>query len=121
MIIFKKRINGTFDKFIDEEFCGNFIGNDESNPFSVELDEWLSNGNIPDWSEVQSLEDAREEKIAQCKSYLNATDKYYIKASEQGFIDYAQKATRQIARDSIAMLKTCNTLEELNAINTKFN
>lgn len=66
------------------------------------------------------LEQNRKDKVFQCKSYLNATDKYFIEAQDTGESDYPQKAARQQAREAIIELKACTTLEELNAININF-
>jgi len=64
-MIFKKRTNGTIDKFIDNEFVGNFHPNDDTNPLSIELDNWLSDGNILEYSNLESLEVAKTIKKAE--------------------------------------------------------
>jgi hypothetical protein len=74
-------------------------------------------------SEIEAfkLKEAKEAKIAQCDAYLDATDKYFIEAQEANTNDYAQRIPRQQARDAIASLKSCETLEELENININFS
>jgi len=67
------------------------------------------------------LEQGKISKIEQCKAYLVSTDKNFIEAQDTGVSDYPEKANRRNAREVIAALKSCKTLEELNNINVNFN
>lgn len=70
-MIFKKRLNGTIDKFINNEFAGNFYPNDDSNPNSIEFQSWLLEGNTAEYSNLENLELAKTAKIAQLKANRN--------------------------------------------------
>jgi len=71
MIIFKKRINGTIDKFINDLFVGNFYPNDDSNENSTQYEQWLLDGNIAEYSDLEDLTEAKLAKIAQLKANRN--------------------------------------------------
>jgi len=71
MIIFKKRINGTIDKFINNLFVGNFYPNDDSNENSTQYEQWLLDGNIAEYSDLEDLAEAKLAKITQLKATRN--------------------------------------------------
>lgn len=62
-ISFKKRSNGTIDKFNDDVFAGNFWPNDETNSDSIAYDAWLAVEVETPYSDVESLEDVRQSKL----------------------------------------------------------
>jgi hypothetical protein len=123
MIVFKKRTNGTFDKFLNEEFCGNFIGNDPSNSLCVELDEWLELGNVLAWSDLENLEESKKDKISQCQTYLGSTDWQVIRLSDPTSGEASKEGIaekRVLARSLQIDIEACTTIEELSNINTNF-
>ena len=120
-MIFKKRLNGTIDKFIDNEFVGNFYPNDDSNPNSIEFDSWLLEGNAAEYSNLENLESAKLLKINQCKTYLNNTDWQIIALTERNrVVDEDVATNRPLAVSLQAEITACTTLEELNNININF-
>lgn len=122
---FKKRINGTIDQFDSKgTFLGNFWSNDASNPNSLDYDAWLAEGNVPEWSNAESLEDAKQDKINLCLEYLSSTDWYVVRMSDissQAEIPSNVVTNRANARSLQVNIEACTTLEELNNINIDFS
>jgi hypothetical protein len=86
--------------------------------FGSFFDSWIKL--TQDEIDAYELGQLKAQKISQCKNYLNATDKYFIEAQDTNTNSYPQKVSRQQAREAIPLLKSCTTLEELNAININF-
>jgi len=121
---FKKRINKTIDKFDENgNFCGNFQPNDNTNPNSLEYDNWLLEGNLVEWSDLENLEQAKVSKIDQCKTYLINTDWQVIRLSDPTSGEPLKEGVaekRTLARSLQVNIKACTTLEELENINIDF-
>jgi len=67
------------------------------------------------------LQEAKNSKIFQCKSYLSSTDWYAVRYAETDVAIpsniSANRASARLLQDNI---NACTTLEEVNAININF-
>ena len=100
-MIFKKRTDGNIDKW-DEKYCGNFQYPDSSNPWCLQLDEWLAGGNVLVYSELETLAVKKENLSKIRKNYLVSTD-WFIQREFDKPNTYPQevKEKRMLARTQI--------------------
>lgn len=89
--------------------------------FGAFFDDWqeLTQGEI----DTYKLENAKAEKIAQCKVYLNSTDWQIIRLADPTSNEPLKEGVaenRALARSLQGDIAACTTLEELNAININF-
>lgn len=72
-------------------------------------------------TDAEILEQTKNSKIAQCKSYLAKTDWQAVRLSETGEpMKDGVAEKRAIARSAQDLIEACTTLDELNQINTDF-
>lgn len=70
--------------------------------------------------DLKILNDAKEVKILQCKTYLNKTDWEHTAFLERGRPYDEVKIKRFQAVEAQDLIEACTTLDELNQINTDF-
>jgi len=117
------------EKVIDQD--DSYLVNDstsvpkeEDNSDYKAIQKWIAEGNkILVKSDEDILQEAKKEKITQCRAYLDKTDWYIIRLADSGdVIPTEVKEKRTLARDNQNLIESsdCDTLEKLNNINTDF-